>query len=439
MYLNKIEIKNIKSIAHATMTFQEGEQAGWHVLIGGNGMGKSAFIKAVALTLIGPNEVAALNQNWNEWLTAGTTEGSASIIVQRDGYYDHPSRQGNTKDRTINSVSLTRSTNDGDNLASAVIASFAPKKTHRYIWGEKNHSHWFSSAFGPFRRFTGGDPRYARLYAANPRTARHISAFEEDVALTEAKDWLIGLHNDELQAIKNGECLGHGRVTTELIINFINQSDLLPDQVELREITSRDVFFEDKYGKPVELYSLSDGFRSILSLTLELIRQLNEAYQGEGMFWEEGGKVVMDTPGVVLIDEIDAHLHPTWQAKIGEWFSTYFPKMQFIVTTHSPFVCRDASYKSVWQFVPHDNLQGNQLVKLSEGEIKQLLYGNILDAYLLPAFGGGDLIEEERVSTEKQRLSQLEFLWQMNRITKEEEEERQQLLQKYGYHVENRS
>lgn len=46
--------------------------------------------------------------------------------------------------------------------------------------------------------------------------------------------------------------------------------------------------------------------------------------------------------GVVLIDEIDAHLHPEWQREIGFWLKRHFPNIQFLVTTHSPIICQAA-------------------------------------------------------------------------------------------------
>ena len=58
------------------------------------------------------------------------------------------------------------------------------------------------------------------------------------------------------------------------------------------------------------------------------------------MFAEDQGDVVVKPPGVVLIDEVDAHLHPSWQSMVGEWFHRRFPNVQFIVATHSPLVCR---------------------------------------------------------------------------------------------------
>jgi len=45
---------------------------------------------------------------------------------------------------------------------------------------------------------------------------------------------------------------------------------------------------------------------------------------------------------VVLIDEIDAHLHPEWQREIGFWLRRHFPNIQFFVTTHSPIICQAA-------------------------------------------------------------------------------------------------
>ena len=54
------------------------------------------------------------------------------------------------------------------------------------------------------------------------------------------------------------------------------------------------------------------------------------------------GAPVVTHRGVVLIDEVDVHLHVSWQRSIGFWLKKHFPNVQFIVTTHSPFVCQAA-------------------------------------------------------------------------------------------------
>ena len=86
----------------------------------------------------------------------------------------------------------------------------------------------------------------------------------------------------------------------------------------------------------MSIEQLSDGYRSILSMTFELIRQLSIAYGPDSVFDEHPHKVVCE--GVVLIDEIDVHLHPTWHRRIGLWFRKHFPNIQFLVSTHSPIL-----------------------------------------------------------------------------------------------------
>jgi len=78
------------------------------------------------------------------------------------------------------------------------------------------------------------------------------------------------------------------------------------------------------------IYNLSTGYRAILSMIMELAYRasvLNPTMQD-----------FSELEGVVLIDEIDAHLHPKWQWKILDAIRQVFPRVQFIIATHSPIV-----------------------------------------------------------------------------------------------------
>ena len=77
---------------------------------------------------------------------------------------------------------------------------------------------------------------------------------------------------------------------------------------------------------------LSDGVRTIISMAVDI------AYRMVRLNWNLGDRVILDTPGVILIDEIDMHLHPQWQQYILRDLQATFPSVQFIVTTHSPQV-----------------------------------------------------------------------------------------------------
>jgi hypothetical protein len=170
----------------------------------------------------------------------------------------------------------------------------------------------------------------------------------------------------------------------ELVKNFVNQSDFLPNETRLESVSSKGVRFVDGNGCEVDVKSLSDGYRSILSMTFELIRQLAETYGAKALFGgSDPSKIVV--PGVVLIDEIDAHLHPIWQRRVGHWFREHFPMIQFIVTTHSPLVCQAAEKGSIFRLPQPGSDETPAMVTGIQRD--RLLYGNVLDAYGTGAFG----------------------------------------------------
>ena len=90
----------------------------------------------------------------------------------------------------------------------------------------------------------------------------------------------------------------------------------------------------DKLGVPLSLPQLSDGERSFIAIVVDLSRRLALANPR------------LDNPlrgaGVALIDELELHLHPKWQLEVLEKLRTTFPNIQFICTTHSPFILQTA-------------------------------------------------------------------------------------------------
>jgi predicted ATPase len=365
MYITSAEIKNIKSINALKWQLDEGEYAGWHVLIGDNGSGKSTFLRSLALALIGETEAQSLRQNWREWLPKHAQDGDIRLHILLDKAYDSDSTDTITHEYAFH---LYR-TSDRLNVISSYSYSDVDSQQ------ETQYQGWFSSAYGPFRRFTGGENQYKKLYQSHPRLAAHLSIFGEDVALTEVVDWLRDLKFKQLEIKIEGDILSQ-------ITAFINQDGFLPNETKLVEVSSEGVFFNNSDGSLVSIDNLSDGYRSILSMTLELIRQMQIAYNTNDLFTEDGTQVKM--PGVVLIDEIDSHLHPTWQLKIGRWFREHFPQIQFIVTTHSPLICQAADIGSVWR-LPKPGT--DEVFERIEGTaLKRLLYGDIGEAYSTNAF-----------------------------------------------------
>ncbi|MBJ8369108.1 AAA family ATPase [Citrobacter cronae] len=88
-------------------------------------------------------------------------------------------------------------------------------------------------------------------------------------------------------------------------------------------------------GSLVYLEDLSSGFKSILSIVLSIVEWIEKTNDRTNMD-------IKTADGVVLIDELDAHLHPSWQTKIRKILKTIFPSIQFIVTSHSPHIISSA-------------------------------------------------------------------------------------------------
>lgn len=414
MHVTRAQIENIRIISKFDLDFTRVGPAGWHVILGDNGSGKSTFIRALAVALIGPNNAAALRQDWSSWLAENADTGTISLSVRAaDSQLDRWVVTGRQATNPIKpKVSISRQAQDG-----AVSEEFGGDYTKRSVWG--SGTGWFSASFGPFRRFRGGDREYEKLYYSHPRLAAHLSAFGEDVALSEALEWI---KNTQFRALENEEA---AVALTRGLVSFINNSGLLPHGAKIAEISSSGVMVDNGAGSVVPVEEMSDGYRSVLSMTFELIRAMNAAFGTETLLDSldvESGRV--NLPGVILIDEVDAHLHPAWQKRIGTWFSDRFPEVQFIVTTHSPIICQAAERGSIWRLASPGSEEDSG--RVTGQEFERLVYGNILEAYSTEYFG----TDVTRSSSSKNMLRELA---ELNRkslkggLTADQEEKRSTL------------
>jgi predicted ATP-binding protein involved in virulence len=116
--------------------------------------------------------------------------------------------------------------------------------------------------------------------------------------------------------------------------NFENSLKIIFDKKELKFIFyDNDYNFKIEYnGKSFGLNELSDGYSSLLAILTELILRM-----------EAHNVPAYDMQGVVLVDEIETHLHVDLQKKVLPFLTSFFKNIQFIVTTHSPFVLSSLS------------------------------------------------------------------------------------------------
>lgn len=381
MYLQRVHLTNIRSFAELRWELPEGvPHAGWHVILGDNGSGKSTFLRAIAMAFIAPDERAALRQSWEEWLRSGCDEGLVHVRLIGGPQKSAPMAIRYRFEKLY----------DEEDIPVAMVTTLRDEE-------DVPRRNLFCTSYGPFRSFTGGDSERSKLGATNPMVARHLSLFGETVALTEAVTWLQSLKFKKLEGRGEGDLL-------DPILAFVNQG-FLPHGARVVDVNSSSIELLDGNGFKMQVQDLSDGYRSVLSMTFELIRQMALTFDKSKLFSEDRTQIVC--PGVVLIDEIDAHLHPTWQRTVGVWFRTHFPNVQFIVSTHSPLVCQAAEVGSVFRLPrPGANPDEDQGEMLSGVALQRLIYGNVLDAYSTGAFGDGG----ERSESGQEKLEELAAL-----------------------------
>ena len=417
MHIRDIQIRNVRSLRSHRWSFVRTKCAGWHVVLGDNGSGKSSFLRAIALALVGAGRAEGLRQSWNDWLTHGEQEGEVRLVLWSadpdvaNAEY-HPA--GNfyspgVKLRRVSGVDVD-------------IADLPPKDPSRTRsvpsmgpFALAETPNWFSTSFGPFRRFSGGTNQPSK---PPPLLARHLSLFDEGVAFTTCLDWLQDLKFRALEHDPEGRLL-------DRLIRFVNESDFLPSGVRIEDVTSRNVMFRDANGVVVPIMDLSDGYRSVLGMTFEIVRQMAMTFGPDGVFDPENPTKVVPE-GVVIVDEIDTHLHPTWQSRIGHWFCDHFPNVQFIVSTHSPLVCQSAENGSVY-LLPRPG-SGEKGGKLKRDTLLRLVHGTVLDAYGTEAFGSEAAATRSPGSRElHRRLAQLNNRELLKGLSPKERRERDRI------------
>lgn len=163
------------------------------------------------------------------------------------------------------------------------------------------------------------------------------NALLEKTDFSGAFDWIF--YNDVYK--KKG--LVHDG-TIEALFKAIK--DAIPAIKEI-DVKPSDKFFGALYqvtGLPTDYRTyeeMSDGFKSTIAIVAEI------AYRSILLNGFKGFSAVFETPGVVLIDEVDLFLHPRWQRHILHDLRNAFPNIQFIVTTHSPFIIQSVQNKNL--------------------------------------------------------------------------------------------
>lgn len=364
MLIQEIQLTDVKCFARGTdIKLMAGRDSPhkWVVIYGDNGLGKSSLLRALGIALTGQPALNSLFPSAEGWVHPQAKQADI-IVTAEKGRADRSTGAPRTRPITVcvrlvgdkyhtdsagdiypaHSVYLFQrwehAAKRGDVTMAKQLTEDA-KLFKEHISSDEPKRGWLICGYGPHRRLSGSSSDLSERISPEGRAARLTTLFHEGAALTSSERWLVKLAHAALFDPKKN---GAARRKLDAIIQIINTS-LLHDDVQLHQITPEGVVFKSPFGAKIPFGDLPDGYRSVLALTLDLLRHIEYAFDLESVLATKDGLTTITAEGVVLIDEIDAHLHPSWQRTIGAWLHQRFPNIQFIVTTHSPLIATRVS------------------------------------------------------------------------------------------------
>ncbi len=303
-----------------------------NVLLGSNGSGKSTVLRALAMSVLAPvleGNSGFVSDGYVRRLSnqAGKSisKRQAKLVVPDEAKVESTVRvdpqdlDAPPKGNLLSMRAVIRKVGDAERLR------WVRPKAHANAVLETQHtresSAFFLVGYGATRRVE--QSRQVDFSLRNKsrvtRYERVAGLFEEHYSLIPLSSWLPEY------ATRNP-----GR--HKQVIGLLNK--LLPENCRMRpaatDTSDGREFMFDMSGVEVPFRGLSDGFRAYLGWIGDMLFHLC-------MGAPKGSKLT-DNKGVVLIDEIDLHLHPEWQRLVLPKLSAVLPNIQFIVTTHSPLV-----------------------------------------------------------------------------------------------------
>jgi len=307
---------------------------GPHIFAGVNGSGKSTVLRTLAWVM----DVRGAGFPYDQWahMTAGYAHSGALLVIEPPGWptYVCGCYKGAADEAHEWAKSAWAATGlDPQRFGAQIVETSqgATKRTTRTAWLEESRAYpgivFNIAAYSPSRALRHIDTvdLTRRLSTAH----ENALAFEGTVQNELVQSWLLGLYSKRAIAHERRQSGDH---YTRTLGRFANALRLLYDgsisfEVEIEPDLQPRL---KASGRSLDFSQLPDGVRSTVGWIADFMMR-QDLFQ-----WD--ARLAGKRPGVVLLDEVDAHLHPLWQRKLLPAMREALPDVQILVTSHSPFV-----------------------------------------------------------------------------------------------------
>jgi predicted ATPase len=346
MFLKSIILRNFKCLADIELSFDAGAGVNrkWTIILGENGTGKSNLLKAIALVTAGSNAIGELIGDVDSWIRIGQTSCSVTAVLE--------TKKGEQRriELVLNRGEQLRTISANNSEALQLIDEAIDHASRNY----------FVVAYGADRRMSRETFSGRPSSEQNSRTAKVKSLFDPNISLNPLTSWVI-----QLDYVR-------GKAGLDIVRSALN--DFLPGTTfHSIDRPKQQVIFQTVDGL-VPLDQLSDGYQNMAAWVGDLLFRVTSTF--------EDYKRPLEARGLLLIDEIDVHLHPKWQRKLYDFISTKLPNLQVIATTHSPLTAQQAGEGELFALRRDDNSKVELLPFV--GAPNKLLVNQLL---MTPVFG----------------------------------------------------
>lgn len=327
MYINRLTIKNFKCYAFETFDFK----SHFTILYGSNGSGKTAILDALAIASSGfltgidgalPISIKGedIRTIWKNHEPAPQVPCEIEVVSTLGHWSRVKETVAGTKTKTVN-----------------IEPSLSPiKNIATRLQKERRSSYSVDlpvlAYYGTCRNCKGHEKLKVSTQEEGTKTGykNSLSTLSSSVEFT---SWLTTTY---LTFEKTRDpFLGHQiEVAQQAILDILPDDrivDILPNY------RKGEFWFKLDDGTLIPLSKLSDGYKSLIFMAGDI------AYRAIQLNPHLGARAAKDSKGLVLIDEIDQHLHPEWQRQVVGSLKRAFPNIQFIASTHSPFIIQSVN------------------------------------------------------------------------------------------------
>ena len=336
MYLQKLTLHNFKCFENLELEFHPNLT----VIVGANGSGKTSVLEAAAIAVstlfvkmdrLSGRSIDKIQAHLKAFSIGSTKDVQPQypVTVKASAVIE--------KEEATWSRSLNKPAGSTTVIDAKEIIDIGARFQERLRKGDTSLILPVIAYYGTGRLWDYHREKQNDVFETNNRSNGYIDCVDGTANIKLMMNWFSKM---TVQKYQNQE-LGAGDIpeletvysAMESCYQRITGSDFVKIQYSMatREL---EVAYKDPSGKlmRIPINQLSDGYKSTISLVADI------AYRMAVLNPQLLGDVCRETEGIILIDEVDLHLHPTWQQRILKDLTEIFPKVQFIVSTHAPAV-----------------------------------------------------------------------------------------------------